>query len=230
MILNTTSEPNLPVELITDHVRLLVVVEGTNDVEFLRRISLMLSAHDPTLPNLASMEQTGELVFLPFGGGHVKAWCERLAPLARPEFHLYDHELPPETDQRLEAAEIVNHRLHCHAVITQKRSLENYLHPSALAITGNVHVEFDDFDCVSAVVAKAMYQRGPGQLAWQLQSQRARSRMTNRTKRWLNTVVAEHMTPELLAERDPAGEVISWLQRMALMASDTQHQSLTKGK
>ena len=46
------------------------------------------------------MERHGELIFVPFGGGHVRAWSDRFAPLARPEFHLYDHELPPETELR----------------------------------------------------------------------------------------------------------------------------------
>ena len=58
----------------TDLVRVLVVVEGANDIEFLRRISILLNSHDESLPHLVEMEQRGELVFVPFGGGHVQAW------------------------------------------------------------------------------------------------------------------------------------------------------------
>lgn len=121
-----------------DQVRVLLVVEGTNDIEFLRRISLTLHNHDVSLPNLACMERLGELIFIPFGGGHVKAWTDRLAPLNKPEWHLYDHELSPETAFRQKAVDQVNLRSRCQARLTQKRSIENYLHPQAIAAAGNV--------------------------------------------------------------------------------------------
>ena len=198
-----------------DSVRLLMVVEGLNDVEFLRRISVILHAHDHQLPNLAEMEHRGELIFIPFGGGHVRAWSRRLAPLAKPEFHLYDHELPPETDLRVEAAEVVNHRDRCQAVLTKKRCIENYLHPAAIHAAGDICVAFDDFDCVAQLTARQLYQQREGEVAWQLQAVRAQKRMANRAKRWLNTKAVEHMTAELLAERDPEGEVSSWLSSIA---------------
>lgn len=191
-----------------------------NDIEFLRRISIMLHTNDSSLPNLAEMEQRGELIFVPFGGGHVRAWVDRLAPLARPEFHLYDHELPPETDLRLEAAETVNRRSRCQAVLTRKRCLENYLHPDAIFAAGGIRVQYDDFDCVAELTARSLYQQRPGETAWQLQTRRAQSRMANRAKRWLNTQAIAHMTLPLLKEQDHQGEIISWMSTInSLMAS-----------
>ncbi len=191
-----------------------------NDVEFLRRISMMLHEYDSSLPNLAEMEQDGQLIFVPFGGGHVRAWAERLAPLARPEFHLYDHELPPETELRLEAAGTVNRRPRCKAVLTKKRCLENYLHPDAIFAAGGIHVQFDDFDCVAELTARALYRQRPGETAWQLQTRRSQSRMANRAKRWLNTEAAGQMTLSLLEERDQEGEILSWMSAInALLAS-----------
>tara|TARA_R110002049_G_scaffold4601_5_gene32448 strand:+ start:636315 stop:636893 length:579 start_codon:yes stop_codon:yes gene_type:complete len=182
-----------------------------NDIEFLRRISMMLHATDSGLPNLAEMEQRGEVIFVPFGGGHVRAWAERLAPLARPEFHLYDHELPPETELRQKAAETVNRRSRCKAVLTEKRCLENYLHSDAIFAAGGIRVQFDDFDCVAELTARELYRQRPGEIAWQLQVRRSQSRMANRAKRWLNTTVVEQMTPALLSESDPNEEIQSWL-------------------
>ena len=210
--------PPLPRSTTRDPVRILFVVEGTNDIEFLRRLSLILHTHDRSLPQLAEMEQRGELIFVPFGGGHVAAWTHRLAPLDKPEFHLYDHELPPETDHRREAAEAVNRRDRCQAVLTQKRSLENYLHPQAIAAAGDVDVEFDDFEPVAEITAKRLYQLRLDETPWELLSRRARKRMTHRAKRWLNTKAAEQMTVELLRQRDPDGEVVSWLQAIRRLA------------
>ena len=48
--------------------RLLVIVEGPNDIEFLRRISAILHRDDPRLPDLADMERRLALVFVPSGG------------------------------------------------------------------------------------------------------------------------------------------------------------------
>jgi len=202
----------------TDLVRVLVIVEGTNDIEFLRRVSMLLHSHDASLPHLVEMEQRGELVFVPFGGGNVQAWTHRLAPLGKPEFHLYDHELPPETDLRREAAEMVNRRSRCRAVLTRKRSLENYLHATAITAAGDVDITFDDFDPAAEVAAKSLYQRGLDGTPWELLPPRARRRMANRAKRWLNTKAADHMTVDLLRDRDPDGEVISWLKAIGRLA------------
>jgi len=62
----------------------LFVVEGIHDIQLLTRISAMLHAHDAALPSLSEMERRGELVFVPFGGGDVRLWVERLAPLSVP--------------------------------------------------------------------------------------------------------------------------------------------------
>ncbi len=202
------------------NVKLLLVVEGVNDIEFLRRISILLHHSDKSLPNLSELESCGQLIFIPFGGGHVRAWSDRLAPLNLPEFHLYDHELPPETEYRQEAADCVSQRDYSFAVLTRKRSLENYLHPQAVEVAGGFPISFDDFDCVAEITAKRLYQQGVIDKPWELQSQRARSRMSNRAKRWLNTIAVEHMTPEMLQERDPDGELIGWFRTMSTMIDE----------
>jgi len=199
-------------------VRVLLVVEGTNDIEFLRRISRLLHSHDPSLPDLWGLERHGEVLFVPFGGGHVRTWSHRLAALGRPEFHLYDHEMPPETEYRHAAAEAVNQRDRCRAVVTRKRSLENYLHPEAISASGNIQVTFDDFDPVAAMVAKQFYRRRRKDPPWELRPRRTRNRMTNHAKRWLNTKVADRMTAEHLEDRDPDGEIRSWLETIARLA------------
>ena len=80
---------------------LLLVVEGVNDVEFLRRISWILHRSNVSLPDLKELEQHGRIVFLPFGGGNVAAWATRLEPLG--PFH-----------QRSEALAAVREWLECH--------------------------------------------------------------------------------------------------------------------
>lgn len=199
-------------------VRVLVIVEGPHDIEFLRRVSAMLHADDPALPDLASMEREGELIFVPFGGGDLWLWVDRLAPLQRPEFHLYDRESPPETELRRRAAAMVNMRPGCVARLTAKRSAENYLHPAAIQEVSGVEIQVSD-DCdVADLLARQSHLRQGGQQPWEELPRGTLKRRRNRVKKWLVTKAVERMTPERLSQRDPEGEVASWLRTIAALA------------
>ncbi len=97
------------------------MVEGQHDVTFLRGISRILHADDPMLRDMGELERTGTNVMLPFGGGDLLAWAARMAALGLPEFHLLDREVPPATERRQQAAEIVNQRPNYRARVTRKR-------------------------------------------------------------------------------------------------------------
>ncbi|MEK6233786.1 MAG: hypothetical protein N2C14_03655, partial [Planctomycetales bacterium] len=60
-----------------------------------------------------------------------------------------------------------------------------------------------------------LHQRRDREFAWEDLDRRTRKRLRNRAKRWLNAEAAGRMTPELLAERDPEGEVRGWLAVIA---------------
>ncbi|MEO8493900.1 MAG: ATP-dependent endonuclease [Planctomycetota bacterium] len=197
--------------------RLLFVVEGVNDVEFLRRMSRMLHRSDASLPDLGLLERQGQVVFLPFGGGNVATWATRLEPLACCELHLFDREAGAETRYRIATAQRVNARPNCRAFVMSKRSLENYLHPEALKSAAGIDVRFDDQDSVADLVAKRRFTGEAPFVEWDTLSRRARKRFANQAKRWLNTYVVEAMTRELLSERDPHGEVVTWMQTVAYM-------------
>lgn len=189
----------------------LVVVEGANDVEFLLRLSAKLHLENPDLPDLAQWQAQNRLALIPVGGGDPASWPDRFRSLALREFHLYDREQMPETDVRLRAVQRVNARPGCHGAVTAKRAMENYLHPAAIAAAGGGEISFGDAEPVCSLLAHYWYRRKPGLVKWEDLPRRAERRLTAQAKRWLNTMAVEHMTVDLLAERDPAGEVLSWL-------------------
>jgi hypothetical protein len=178
--------------------KLLVVVEGRHDVVFLRTLSQILHAADPAIPDLGWLEQTGELVFLPFGGGDVLAWAERLAASGLPELHIYDRETSPESELRLQAAELVNRRQCCRAFVTRKRSLENYIHPSCIREISGLDLNYGDDDDVAELVARGCHERPGKSPLWESLPGRARKRFRERAKKWLNGRAVEMMTPALL--------------------------------
>ena len=200
--------------------RILVVVEGIHDIEFLTRISTLLHTDDPALPDLATMERNRELIFLPISG-HPQAWIRRLAPLNLPEFHLSDREQSPVTEQRQTTVAAINQRDRCRAMLTKKRSLENYLHPQAVQAIAGAALDYDDHDCVATVAAQQIFESSHGNPNWKQLTRRTRVRLTNRVKHWLNTSAVEQMTVSLLQERDPEGEVISWLESISQLAETT---------
>jgi hypothetical protein len=197
----------------------LVVVEGQNDVEFLRRMSAILHADDPSLPDLAEMERRRELLFMPLGGGDGRTRAFRFAGLGIAEFHLADRDVPPVTESRQQAADIVNWRPNCRAYLTSKRAMENYLESDAIFEAIGIRVEFSDDDDVADLVARWAYERHEGHLSWEKLPGRTRKRRRDKVKPLLNTAAVERMTPERLAHRDPDGEVRSWLTTILHLAN-----------
>jgi hypothetical protein len=186
-------------------------------MKLFKRISTILHAADSTLPHLARWEQRGELIFVPTGGD-LLAWWDRLAPWETPEFHLHDRELSPETELRRKVVERINRRPGCRAVLTKKRSVENYLHPQALLAVGGPAIDIGEFDAVPELVARQRFAASEPDITWECLSRRARKRCCYHVKRRLNTHVVERMTAELLSIRDPHGEVVSWLESIRELA------------
>ena len=114
---------------------------------------------------------------------------------------------------------MVNRRMNCIAAITQKRSLENYLHPQAIFAAQGIKISFDSFCPVAELAAEACFLKNSPDITWEQLSQRARSRMSNRAKQWLNTKAVEQMTIAQLLESDPQGEIVSWLKQISQLAN-----------
>ncbi len=187
---------------------LLFLVEGLYDIEFLTRLSGVLHQGRCDVPDLATLVAAKQLIFIPTGGGSPKPWTHRFDSLGCPELHLYDREQGEESQLRYDCAEFVNQRLGCRAIVTEKRSLENYLHPMAIEAAGGGCFRYEDDDDLGACVAHDWYDRAPQLLSWDALSARTRSRCIGRAKKWLNTVAVKSMTLELLAEQDPDGELL----------------------
>ena len=201
-------------------VAVLVVVEGIHDVEFLRRTSAMLHAAEPGVADLDQMQRDGRLVFLPVGGSDRQMWAHRLAPLEKAEFHLFDRDFSPLTERHQAAADAVNRRQGCIAALTGFRQIENYVHPRAMETARGFRIEHSGDDDLPDLVAKQAHATCGGRRAWHEVPSRRRRRMKNHAKRWLNTEAVSHMTPALLDEQDPQGDVRSWLEAIVWLADN----------
>ena len=190
---------------------LLVVVEGVNDIGFLKSIGTILRREDSNLPDLVQLEHDRQIIFLPVGGSNLKDWMQRIAGLHKKEFHLYDLEREPETSERRQVVEAINQRPGCKAVLTTKRALENYLHPQVVRDASGEQISFDDETDVPTLLAQIMLARSGGP-AWPQYACKGQRRLRERAKKILNQKAVSLMTPQLLAEQDPHGEVVGWLR------------------
>ena len=202
----------------THGVKVLVILEGINDVAFFKRATAILHADDPALPDLNELEAAGSLIFVPLGGSDLALWSRRFAPLGIAEFHLYDRDLPPLTASRQVVVDAVNGRPRCRAALTSKRQLENYLHADAIFEARGLQLTFSDEDDVAGLVAQRCYAMIGGSQAWDDIPPRRRRKLRHRAKKWLNTEAVEKMTVGRFAASDPQGEVKSWLAAIGALA------------
>jgi hypothetical protein len=195
---------------------LVLGLEGTNDCEFLFRLSRRLHAEYPQITDLTRLHAAGRILVVPTGGGNFHQWAVRFAALGCLEFHLL---IGPETLRRQEAIELVNSRPGCRGFLTSKRSLENYLDSQAILQAGGGQITVTDDECVGTELARHWYELIPQARPWTELLRRSKRRLIYRAKRWLNRQAVMQMTADLLAQRDPAAEAIKWLTLIGEMAS-----------
>ena len=209
--------------VLPDHdVRVLVGVEGPNDEQFLSNISRVLSHEDSEIESLEDLVDAGRVIFLPMNGTNLTKWPERLLPLRCREFYIFDRDnRPPEPPHYWETADRINEFAKCQAVHTEKRELENYLHPAAISqARGDAVIDsIGDFDDVPALVAEMLASKAG--TSWLELSTKARKERIRKTKLWLNNEATSNMTPELLRDRGGLGEISGWLREITTLATES---------
>jgi putative ATP-dependent endonuclease of OLD family len=178
-----------------NRVKVLICVEGPTDVDDLRCLSKALHDADMTLPDLGNDPR---VAFVVLGGGSLTHWVSKhyLSGLGRPECHIYDNDVATYGA----AVTRVNARGDgSWGQLTQKREIENYLHPDAIQSGLGVTITVTD-DCnVPDLVGPALTP----------------PLNPNNTKKRLAKFAFPKMTAALLRQRDPANEVEGWLRAIA---------------
>ncbi|HDY0390577.1 TPA: ATP-binding protein [Escherichia coli] len=131
----------------------LVCVEGPNDINFLRNIGKIYL--DQGVPNVPDMINDPRIVFIPMGGHTLKDWVNNndLKILNKPEVHIYDRDvaIPPQYEKECKSVNARNDG--SIAFMTEKREMENYLHPDAIQAVFGVNITIDDTTDVSTEVS-----------------------------------------------------------------------------
>lgn len=185
-------------------IQLLLCVEGPTDVDFFINISKILNSNDPTIPNL---EIEKRVAILPLGGSTLKQWVDNYYSrnLQLPEIHIYDRDIAtPPTYQA--AVDTVNARTDgSWATLTNKREIENYIHPDAIEDVFNLAITFTD-TCDVPDILKTAVNLDTTNPFYQLGSSRA--------KRLMNEFATTKMTVARIAAIDTDNEIDNWLRQI----------------
>ena len=181
-------------------VKLIVCVEGPNDVAFITAISRIAHQADNSIIDLNVSQ---DIVVIPLGGSVLKDWVNHnyLKKLGTPEYHIYDSD---NIHAHADDCDRVNRRGDgSSARITQKREMENYIHSQVVQELFGVQVNIDDTMDVSTEISNLIRATNPEGFTPQT------------VKKKLNRIGAHRMTLDLLQSRDPQGEVLGWLRQIS---------------
>ncbi|HPR65272.1 MAG TPA: ATP-binding protein [Thermoanaerobaculia bacterium] len=203
--------------VLPDHnVRAFFGVEGRHDINFLRAISRILHAAGENILDLGCEEDLGRLVFVPLGGSSLDLWVSRLKGFNRPEFYLMDRDnQPPDKPKYHTIAAELAQRENCTVWITERKELENYLHPQVINSDYSDYAgKGADFEDVPMLFAQAVHETSERGVPWAdvCSDVKKLSKKESNAKRRLNSEYVAKMTPDLLTEIDTQNELRKWLQ------------------
>jgi predicted ATP-dependent endonuclease of OLD family len=200
-------------------VKVLIFVEGENDINALIGLSKILNASDG---NVINLENNEAVAFIPTGGSQLKFYIEKkyLDGLLQSQVHIYDSDIPAYVQSVADLnAEGIENKIGFNTIKTE---LENYLHHQAinecyqdLNININITEVLNDED-VPEKVAIAVHQ-ATSDTDWNainpdpVKTEEKQKKKISKAKRQLNNLAIEKMTVERLTERGGFDEIKSWL-------------------
>lgn len=182
-------------------IKVVLCLEGPTDVIAFYSFSRCLRERYPDVIDLSS---DNRVLVVPLGGSILKYWVERnyLSKLNCPEIHIYDNDVEHYQNT---VDEVNNRKNGSWATLTQKREIENYLHKDAIKSVLGVAVD-TDLDGVPSLVAEAYYNAHKDKLDHKWKDKTSKIQ--------LSKVFEQAMNYELLALRDPEGEIKRWFDRI----------------
>lgn len=203
-------------------VKVLVFVEGENDVNGLIEYSKLLHDEDDSIINLENNEQ---VTFIPTGGSQLKYYIEKkyLDGLLQAQVHIYDSDIPA----YVTAVETINAEGNDRKVgfNTTKLELENYLHHEAInECYGELNIEIGlteiaDLEHVPEKTAREVHSV-TSETEWEsinpepVKTEQKQKKKVSSAKRQLNTLAIKKMTIQRLQERNGYDEIREWLNKI----------------
>ncbi len=198
-----------------DKLKLIVCVEGPTDVEFFKRLSRIIDDD-----SRIDFENDPRIIIIPLGGSTLKYWVDNhyLRKLGLPEIHIYDGD----KEENKTKAEQVNGRGDgSKAYTTNKREIENYVHPSIIKDIFSLSKEelTDLIDMSKTDWVKYWNTVDIPKKLKEIYKNKDRSIKENKIKEKICTEGIERMSIELFKELEAYEEVREWFTTIKNMLS-----------
>lgn len=187
-------------------VKLLCCVEGPTDVKAIKALSHVLHLQDTSLPDLSTDDR---VAFVVLGGGNLKHWVNNnyLKGFGRPEMHIYDADVA----SYVAVINQVNKRGDGSiGFITNKHEIESYLHSDAIKAAFGVDVVVTDHPNEDGKATPKVFSE-----IYSVAQGYDGIMKDNNAKIRLSEKAFPLMTSDMIAERDPDGEVEGWFRTIA---------------
>lgn len=190
--------------------KLLICVEGPNDVTFLRNLSATINLARNDLPNLATDIR---VAVFPLGGGTLKDWVTQdyLSGLGIPQYHIYDLDDAGDPPYQPARDAVRARGGNNWAELTAKREIENYLCPTCIQNVFGFPIVFGDMDDVPEIVASTQHNAASPN-PWNTLTPETQKKKSSNAKRRLSRDVTLQMTFAQIQAADLNGEIIMWLE------------------
>lgn len=191
-----------PSQINPNELRVIVFVEGINDVPAIKSLSKIMSEQQDDIVNL---EESSNVIVLPVGGSTLKDWIDKryFLNLDLPEVHIYDRDeqTPPKYQEHCDK---VNARGDGSvAYLTSKRELENYIHPDVINAYFEIEINPTSMCNVPKMIKeKTIYGE-------------------SNIKKKLNKEVIQQMTYEQILEVDTDKDIEKWLKTISAYATES---------
>ncbi|PKP61562.1 hypothetical protein CVT91_02795 [Candidatus Atribacteria bacterium HGW-Atribacteria-1] len=182
--------------------KLIVCMEGPTDVEFFKRLSKKI-AEDISI----DIENDQRIILIPLGGSTLKHWVNNnyLRKLNLPEIHIYDGD----KEEYKQTAEQVDSRNDgSKGFTTQKREIENYVHPD---IIEDIFRELNSNTLIDRTLDNWLDEWNQSDLIPLIQNKGVRIR-EKRIKEKICTEGIENMTVKLFQELQAYEEIKEWFK------------------
>lgn len=204
-------------------VKVLIFVEGENDINGLLNYSKILSDDDNSIINLNNNEK---IAFIPTGGSQLKYYIEKkyLDGLLQAQVHIYDSDVPEYVNAIIALNNENNPNKYGYN--TTKPELENYLHHDAInecyqEYNININLtELLDTEDVPEKVAIAVHEAN-SEVDWRninpdpVKTAEKQKKKISKVKKILNTSAIEKMTIERIRDKNGYDEIKSWLDKIS---------------
>jgi predicted ATP-dependent endonuclease of OLD family len=187
-----------------EQLKLIVCVEGPTDVEFFKRLGKII---DDELK--IDFENDKRVIIIPLGGSTLKHWVDNhyLKKLGKPEIHIYDGD---KEEYRKKAKEIDKRKDGSKGFVTNKREIENYVHPQILE---DIFNELKPNSLVDRKQSNWIDRWNQLDIIKEIKDKGVRLRENN-IKEKITTEGIEKMTLELFKELEAHVEIKRWFEAM----------------